>query len=104
MSKHLCISQHAHDRCRQRLGLNAKATKRTAQKAFEKGLSHEDCTGALKGFCERLFLAAQSAKNIRFYGEHAWIFVGEKLVTVYLVPNNLKPHLRRAFKERDAKG
>lgn len=93
------ITQHAIERASQRLGLCAKALRRTAPKALSYGISHADTTGSLRRFLDALYLSERNANQIRVYGEHVWLFHGERLITILHLPHKLKTAARKA-KER----
>lgn len=97
------ITHHAHERAGERLGLNAKAIRRTAVKALEKGLAHCETGGSLKRYCDKLFLTHRKATNMRIYGEHIWLFTGRVLLTVLLLPNELKATARTLLKDHERK-
>lgn len=42
------VTEHAIQRSKERCGLNKKAAERMAEVAWEKGLTHAECTGKLK--------------------------------------------------------
>ena len=98
MSTDLIITDHAIERASLRLGLNARAARRTAIKAFTHGVKHSEVTGELSRYLDRVFLSHEAANNIRIYGEHLWLFKGPVLLTIFRIPNELKRHLKRLKK------
>lgn len=80
---------------KQRLGTNAQASQRTAQIAFEHGLQHSDAKGRLRRWMDGLYLQHRSANNLRLYGDHAYVFAGEVLITVLHVPHKMRKASRR---------
>lgn len=87
------ISQHAHKRMKERCGFNKKSQERMARKAFEDGITHKQTKGRLNKWVTSLFFKNCNANNIRIYGDMAYIFAGETLVTVIPVPNNIKKNM-----------
>lgn len=89
------ISRHAAERLKERCGLNKKACERMAQKAFDEGIRHSQTKGRLNKWVTGLYFRNESANNIRLYGDKAYIFCGDLLVTVIQIPVGLM----RDFKE-----
>lgn len=75
------VSRHAEMRIRERQGLNKKSIERMAQKAFDKGIRHEQTRGNLNKWLTSKYFVNKQANNLRIYGNI--------LVTVFRVPNNL---------------
>lgn len=88
------ISNHARKRRRERCGFNKKAGERMARKAFHEGITHAHTKGNLNKWVTSLFFKAKKADNIRLYGDYAYIFCGEVLVTVIVIPASLKKDLK----------
>lgn len=89
------ISNHARQRMKECCGFNRKAQDRMAEKAFYDGITHKHTKGRLYKWVTSLFFKNCNANNIRLYGDNAYIFCGETLVTVIPIPNDL----RKDFKE-----
>lgn len=83
------VSRHAEMRIRERQGLNKKSIERMAQKAFDKGIRHEQTKGNLNKWLTSKYFVNQQANNLRIYGDYLYVFDGNILVTVFRVPNNL---------------
>ncbi len=81
------VTNHAFKRAKKRLGLNRKATRRMARKAYCQGLRPLDTTGGVK-----FYLETKRAENgtVRIYGEYIYVFVDFALVTMYEIPQILK--------------
>lgn len=80
------VTKHAQKRIRERCGLPKKAVQRMADKALVEGVRHKDTVGALHKWVDGLFLQARNGNNIRLYGNHAFIFHDEILITVINIP------------------
>jgi hypothetical protein len=91
----IVITHHAYDRGKERLGFDRNALERMAMKAFVAGKLHKDCKGNLKKYIDHVYLSYRSANNIRIYGEAIYLFGFNTLLTVYNVPNDLKPLLKK---------
>lgn len=89
------ISNHARRRMKERCGFNRKAQDRMAEKAFNEGITHKQTKGRLHKWVTSLFFKNCNANNIRLYGDNAYIFCGETLVTVIPIPSNLKKDFER---------
>lgn len=83
------ITRHAQDRAKKRMGLNARALERMAQRAYETGLRHSGAKGRLKRWIDGRYLEHGTADNIRIYGRHVFIFCGHTLVTILYLPKGL---------------
>mgnify|MGYP003571335509 CR=1 FL=1 len=87
---HLEISDHARKRIKERCGVrNRKAISRLVRKAFEEGLTHRDVTGKLCKYVDSLYLKYHRGNQIRLFGDKAYIFDNEILITVLPIPHNL---------------
>lgn len=96
------VSQHAYTRARERLSWNRSAIERMAERAFIDGAAPEVTKGLLK-----LYLNEKKARylysDVRIYGEYMYFYArtcpGYVLVTVYMVPNDLKGLIPRGKDE-----
>lgn len=94
------ISNHARQRMKERCGFNRKVQDRMAQKAFNEGITHKQTKGRLHKWVTSLFFKNCNANNIRLYGDNAYIFCGETLVTVIPIPNDLKKDFERMVERK----
>lgn len=92
------MSNHGKMRMKQRCGLNKKSCERMAEKAFVEGIRHNQTTGQLNKWISSLFFKNKKANNIRLYGDKAYIFCGEVLVTVIQIPGNLRKNMKSMIK------
>lgn len=83
------VSKHAKKRLKERCGLNKRSVKRMADKAFTNGIRHSDTRGRLNKWVTGLYFYNKTANNIRLYGDKAYIFAGNTLVTVIQIPPDL---------------
>lgn len=93
------ISKHAFKRLSERSGLSKKAAQRIAERAFTQGITHSETKGNLNKYVTSLYFNNTKANNIRLYGDKAYIFVGETLVTVLQIPSNLTKDMKRLVKK-----
>ncbi|MDE7424384.1 MAG: hypothetical protein K2N51_11980 [Lachnospiraceae bacterium] len=93
------ISKHAKKRLKERCGFNKKSQDRMAQKAFKDGITHSQTKGKLNKWITSLYFKNKKANNIRIYGDKAYIFCNEILVTVIQVPADLRKNLKDMIRE-----
>lgn len=94
------VTNHAKLRMKQRCGLNVRACERMARKAFAEGIRHEETKGQLNKWVTGLYMRYETANNIRLYGDKAYVFCGDVLVTVFQIPNNLKKNMKNMIKRK----
>lgn len=83
------ITDHAKKRLKERYGINAKASERLVEKVLENGVSHKDTHGQLNRWITKQYLSYGVANNIKLYGDKAFLFSGDVLITVIPIPNRL---------------
>lgn len=93
------ISEHAKERLAQRNGLNKKSIDRIAKRAYTEGISHAQTKGNLNKWVTSLYFKSRNANNIRLYGDKAYIFCDDTLVTVLQIPANLCKDLKKMVKK-----
>lgn len=84
------VTIHAGKRIRERIGVNKKSIQTVSDRALRKGLSHEELTGKLKRYIDKLYFRSQTANNIKVYAEKVYIFKENTLITVVSLPTGLK--------------
>lgn len=95
----MIISNHAKQRMKERCGFNKKTQERMAWKAFEDGITHAQTKGKLNKWVTSLYFKNKKADNIRLYGDYAYIFCKETLVTVITIPTSLKRNLKSMLRQ-----
>lgn len=80
------VTKHGERRIRERIGVPKRAVERMAGKALSDGHKHSDFSGAMRRYLNSVFLDHKNANNMRVYNQHLFIFDGETLVTVWLLP------------------
>lgn len=83
------VSKHAEKRMKERCGLTKKSKDRMALKVLEEGIPHSRTKGRLNKWVTSLYFKNESANNIMIYGNNAYIFCNDILITVLLVPNDI---------------
>lgn len=85
------ITRHGAKRVRQRLGVPRSAVKRSAEKALRDGIGHNEASGAVQGYIATLYNAyGGAANNIRIYNGFVYIFNENILITVLILPGELR--------------
>ena len=77
------ITHHAYDQAKNRLSLTKAAFKSLVLKAYDKGLSRRETNGRLSRYLDQLYLSHGKANNIKIYGENAFLFHNNILLTVF---------------------
>lgn len=95
------VTKHAQKRLKERCGVNKKSAERMAQKAYEFGITHSETTGNLKKWVDSLYFYNKTANQIRLYGDKAYIFHNQKLITVIQIPHNLVKFVKRRDKQNE---
>ena len=93
------VTNHAKERIKERCGFNSKASERMAKKAFEEGIKHSQTKGNLNKWVTSLYFKNKKANNIRLYGDKAYIFYDDVLITVIQIPTNLVKDFKKMIKE-----
>ena len=95
------VSKHAEDRLRERNGLNKKSCQRIAEKAYNDGIEHNQTKGHLFKWVSNLYLKGmRKGSEIKLYGDKAFIFCDDILITVLQIPSDLARDLKALTKER----
>ena len=83
------ITKHAKKRVQSRARIKGNMVGEVVQRAFKRGLRHNQTIGELRHFCDRLYLSQKQANNIRVYNKVVYLFRGTKLLTVINLPKEL---------------
>lgn len=70
-----------------------------SKKIFEEGIPHAKTKGMLNKWITSLYFKNPKSNNIRIYGDKAYIFCDDRLVTVIPVPNDLKKDIKKMIKK-----
>ena len=93
----IVITNHAYKRAKGRFSLSKISLVRLAQTAFLDGIHPEKTKGPLKKFIQEKMEKYSDSNNIRVYGENVFIFIDNRLITLYRLPNEL---VKIALKQR----
>lgn len=84
------IKKHAKIRSKERNGWNERTTERMIQKVLEKGITHGQTKGRLHKWMSSIYdKYRKKGKDVRLYGDKAYVFANGSLVTVLQIPANL---------------
>ena len=92
------VSNHAADRLKERCGLKKKSIQRMAEKVYICGIRHSETKGNLNKWISGLYSYNKNANNIRLYGDKAYIFAGQVLITVIQIPSDLFSNMKNLVK------
>lgn len=94
MNNETRITEHAYLRMKQRMGLGKKACDRIVTKVRALGINTDNSYGKLKDYIHEQSIKYENNIEAVVYGEIVYIFKREletlTLITVYLLPNQLK--------------
>jgi hypothetical protein len=93
------VTKHGEKRVRERVGVNKKSVDRLAQKALTEGIPMSRTKGRLLKYLTYLYFRNETADNIRVYGDKAYIFVKDKLITVLQIPQDITKDMKKMIKE-----
>lgn len=88
------VTRHAQKRIRERNGANKKAVYRIAEKALKEGIPHSRTKGRLNKWITGIYFQNKKVNNIRIYGDKAYLFSDEFLITVLQIPAYITKDLK----------
>jgi len=94
------VTNHAKQRAKERCGINNKSIERIAEKVLKQGITHNECTGQIRRWVDKLYLSEKKANNIRLYGDKAYLFNDNVLITILQIPNDLQNRVKTILKRR----
>lgn len=95
------LPPHALERGGERLGLSKPALQKMADLALRDGIRHREARGSFGRYLDRLFLVERRANNMRVYGEHIFLFSGERLITIFHLPPKYKKIVKKIKEVRN---
>jgi hypothetical protein len=90
------LTEHSLERAKERMSWNADVLLKMATKAFESGHKPKELRAALKRFIDAKAIQHRSTAYI--YGEVAYFFKHNRLITLFEIPNDLKKCLKKLKK------
>ena len=85
----IVISEHAHERMKERLGLPKSARQAAAVRAFLLGRQRDEIDPRLRKYLDGK-REYEGSHGFRVYGNHVFVFTGYRLITVYEIPKHLR--------------
>ena len=94
------ITKHAKKRSKERNGWSDKATERMVPKILKSGIRHEQTKGHLHKWVSGLYDShKRKGADIRLYGDKAYIFANDVLITVVQIPANLTKNMDKLVRK-----
>ena len=84
------VTLHAGKRIRERMGVKKKSIQTISDRAYLKGLNHNETAGHLKRYIDKLYFRSKTANNIKVFAEKIYLFNEKTLITVVPLPTSLK--------------
>lgn len=91
------LTKHASMRMSQRCGIQKKTQAKVVRRAWRHGLTHSESSvdPNLKRWVDGLYLSQRKPNKILLYGNGAYLFKDEVLITVINIPDNLQAEVNR---------
>lgn len=74
-----------------------------AEKALTEGIKHSETNDQLNKWITSVYFRNKSINNIRLYGDKAYLFANDVLITVLLIPKELLPAVNKISKRKGGK-
>ena len=97
------LTKHASMRMLQRCGIQKKTQAKVVRRAWRHGLTHSESSvdSNLKRWIDGLYLSHRKPNKILLYGNGAYLFKDDVLITVILIPESLQKSVNQL---RETKG
>ena len=91
------LTKHASIRMAQRCGVQKKAQPKIVRRVIRHGVTHAETNESinLKRWVDGLYLSQRKPNKILLYGNGAYLFKDEVLITVLNIPENLQDEVNR---------
>lgn len=99
------ITRHASMRLSQRCGIQKKMQPKVVRRAWRHGVTHSESAIDinLKRWIDGLYLSQRKPNKILLYGNGAYLFKDNVLLTVIHIPERLQDSVNRLRKEKGFK-
>lgn len=99
------LTKHASARMLQRCGIQKKTQAKVVRRAWRHGLTHSESSvdPNLKRWIDGLYLSQRKPNKILLYGNGAYLFKDNILLTVIHIPESLQDSVNRLRKEKGFK-
>ena len=96
------LTKHASMRMSQRCGIQKKTQPKVVRRAWRHGLTHSESSvdPNLKRWIDGLYLSQRKPNKILLYGNGAYLFKDDILITVIHIPESLQESVNRLRKEK----
>lgn len=96
------ITKHASMRLSQRCGIQKKMQSKVVKRAWRHGVTHSESSidVNLKRWIDGLYLSQRKPNKILLYGNGAYLFKDNVLLTVIHIPESLQECVNRLRKEK----
>lgn len=96
------LTKHASMRMSQRCGIQKKTQAKVVRRAWRHGLTHSESSvdPNLKRWIDGLYLSQRKPNKILLYGNGAYLFKDDVLLTVIHIPESLQERVNRLRKEK----
>lgn len=94
------LTKHASMRMSQRCGIQKKTQQKVLRRVFRHGVTHAEIhqCNDLKKWVDKLYLAHRNPNKILLYGNAAYLFKGDILLTVINIPTELQDSVNQLRK------
>ena len=99
------LTKHASARMLERCGIQKKTQAKVVRRAWRHGLTHSESSvdPNLKRWIDSLYLSQRKPNKILLYGNGAYLFKDDVLITVIHIPESLQDSVNRLRKEKGFK-
>jgi len=84
------LTTHGDKRIRKRLGIPRKAAQSHSDRARKEGFPRTHFTGRLRRYLDKLWHEGGKTHDYRIFNGAVYVFAGETLITVWVLPQSLK--------------
>lgn len=93
------VTKHAKKRVKERVGVSKTKADKMAKMAIERGVERTQTKGRLRKWVDSQFYKNPHTTEIYIYGDKAYIFIGEGLITVLQIPSDLTRDIPNMIKK-----
>lgn len=96
------LTKHASARMLERCGIQKKTQAKVVRRAWRHGLTHSESSvdPNLKRWIDGLYLSQRKPNKILLYGNGAYLFKDDVLITVIHIPESLQESVNQLRKEK----
>lgn len=94
------VTRHGEKRVKERIGLSKKSVQKNAGKALLEGITHSEAKGSLSKYLDGIYLLKRCSNNMRVYNRMVYLFRGNILMTVLLLPQRYQAYADKLQKRK----